>query len=66
VKRVYGGAPKFERPKVLCLDGRPAWLYAPSGWNVTGGQRTVSHVLKINLKPGDGPLPPNRAKQPAT
>ena len=56
VKKVYGGDPKFERPKVLCLDGKPAWLYAPSGWNVTGGQRTVNHVLKINLRPGDGPL----------
>lgn len=56
VKKVYGGDPKFERPKVLCVDGRPAWLFAPSGWNVTGGQRTVSHVLKINLQPGDGPL----------
>ena len=55
VKRVYGGDPKFERPKVLCLDGKPAWLYAPSGWNVTGGRRTVSHVLRINLQPGDGP-----------
>lgn len=56
VKKVYGGDPKFERPKVLCLDGRPAWLYAPSGWNVTGGPRTVSHVLKIHLQPQDGPL----------
>lgn len=56
VRKIYGGDPKFERPKVLCLDGRPAWLYAPSGWNVTGGQRTVSHVLRINLEPDDGPL----------
>ncbi len=56
VKKIYGSDPKFERPKVLCLDGRPAWFYAPSGWNVTGGERTVSHVLKITLKPGDGPL----------
>jgi hypothetical protein len=56
VKKIYGGDPKFERPKVLCLEGRPAWLYAPSGWNVTGGQRTVSHMLRINLQPGDGPL----------
>ena len=57
VRRIYGGDPKFERPKVLCLDGRPAWLYAPSGWNVTGSDRTVAHVLRIDLKPGDGPLP---------
>jgi hypothetical protein len=55
-KKIYGGDPKFERPKVLCLDGKPAWLYAPSGWNVTGGQRTVNHVLKIALRSGDGPL----------
>ncbi len=63
VKKIYGGDPKFERPKVLCLNGRPEWFYAPSGWNVTGGQRTVSHVLKINLEPGDGPL---SGMQPAT
>jgi len=56
IKKVYGGDPKFERPKVLCMEGRPAWLYAPSGWNVTGGQRTVCHVLRIQLEPGDGPL----------
>ncbi len=56
IKKVYGGDPKFERPKVLCMEGRPAWLYAPSGWNVTGGQRTVCHVLRIILEPGDGPL----------
>lgn len=56
VKKIYGGDPKFERPKVLCLEGRPAWLYAPSGWNVTGGNRTVAHVLRINLQPNDGPL----------
>jgi hypothetical protein len=56
VKKVYGGDPKFERPKVLCVEGRPAWLYAPSGWNITGGQRTVGHVLRIHLEPGDGPL----------
>lgn len=56
VKRIYGSAVKFERPKVLCLEGRPAWFYAPSGCNVTGGQRAVNHVLRIDLQPGDGPL----------
>lgn len=54
---VDGGDPKFERPKVLSLNGRPAWLYAPSGWNVTGTDRTVVHVLRVDLNPGDGPLP---------
>ncbi len=57
VKKIYGGDPKLERPKLLMENGQPAWLYAPSGWNVTGGERTVIHLLRINLKPGDGPLP---------
>ena len=56
VARVYGGDPKFERPKILTINGSPAYLYATSGWNVTGGSRTVSHVLKVDLQPGDGPL----------
>jgi hypothetical protein len=56
VKKIYGGDPKFERPKILCMDGHPAWLYAASGWNFTGGQRTENHVLRIHLKPSDGPL----------
>jgi lysophospholipase L1-like esterase len=56
-RRIYGPDPKLERPKLLMERGAPAWLYAPSGWNVTGGARTVIHALKVNLKPGDGPLP---------
>ena len=28
VKKVKGTNPKFEHPKVLCVDGRPAWFYA--------------------------------------
>lgn len=47
--KIYGPDPKLERPKILMLDGRPAYLYAPGGWNVFGGDRTVCHVLKINL-----------------
>lgn len=49
VVKIYGPDPKLERPKILMLDGRPAYLYAPGGWNVFGGDRTVCHVLKINL-----------------
>ncbi|MEZ6094458.1 MAG: sialate O-acetylesterase [Pirellulaceae bacterium] len=57
VTKVYGKQAKFERPKVLCIENRPAWLYAPSGWNITGGKRTVNHVLKIELNPTDSPTP---------
>ncbi len=57
ITRVYGPDPKFERPKVLMIEGQPAYMYAPSGWNVTGGKRTVCHVLRIRTTPESGPLP---------
>ena len=49
VVKIYGPDPKLERPKVLMIDGQPAYLYAPGGWNIFSGDRTVCHVLKINL-----------------
>ena len=48
VKKIYGGDPKFERPKFLIIDGTPAYFFAPSGWNLEGKDRTVCHVLKIS------------------
>jgi hypothetical protein len=57
VKKIYGGDPKIERPKLLMEGGQPAWLYGPSGWNVTGGQRTVVHALRIHLEADASPLP---------
>ncbi|MCG8308353.1 MAG: glycoside hydrolase family protein [Cytophagales bacterium] len=38
---------KFERPQVLMKDGKPAYLYAPSGHHIFGGNSTVSYVLKF-------------------
>ena len=49
VRRIYGQDPKLERPKILMIQGRPAYLYAPSGWAVHGGNRTACYVLRINL-----------------
>jgi len=49
IKKIYGSAPKFERPKILMIDGKPSFMYAPSGWAVHGGQRTACYVLSINL-----------------
>jgi alpha-L-fucosidase 2 len=58
VKKIYGNRdPKLERPQMLMIDGRPAYLYATAGFNVTGGERTVLHVLKVDLRAGDSPLP---------
>ena len=47
VIKIYGGDSKLERPKILMIDGKPAYLYGPSGWNFFGKDRTVGHVLKI-------------------
>jgi hypothetical protein len=38
---------KLERPQLLLLDGKPAYLYAPSGTNIYGGDCTVSYVFKF-------------------
>jgi len=47
-KKHYGGdIIKFERPQVLILDGKPAYMYAPSGYHFFGGESTVSYVLKF-------------------
>ncbi|MEX0273647.1 MAG: endonuclease/exonuclease/phosphatase family protein [Flavobacteriaceae bacterium] len=37
---------KFERPQVLLKDGKPWYLYVPSGRNIYGGPHTVNYVLK--------------------
>lgn len=50
VVKIYGGDPKLERPKILMINGKPSYLYGPGGWNFFGGDRTVGHVLKINLE----------------
>ena len=47
--KIYGANPKIERPKILMINNKPAYLYGPSGWNIYGGKRTVGHVFKINI-----------------
>lgn len=46
-KQLYGAYPKFERPQVLMKDGKPAYLYVPSGANIKGGKETMVHVLRF-------------------
>jgi hypothetical protein len=49
-KRHYGGdVVKLERPQVLLIDGKPAYLYAPGGWNIYGGDATVCYVLRFRM-----------------
>ena len=38
---------KFERPQVLLIEGKPSYLYVPSGTNIYGGDCTISYVLKM-------------------
>ncbi len=40
---------KFERPQILMIDGKPNYIYMPSGTNVSGGKGSAGYVLKINL-----------------
>jgi hypothetical protein len=45
----YGGKIiKFERPQILMINHKPAYMYAPSGYHFFGGESTVSYVLKFN------------------
>ena len=48
-KRHYGGQEiKFERPQLLMIEGKPGYLYAPSGHHIYGGASTVCYVMKYN------------------
>ena len=38
---------KLERPQLLLIGGKPAYLYAPSGTNIFGGGCTVSYLLRM-------------------
>jgi hypothetical protein len=48
-KRVYGGTPSPQRPKILLQAGRPAYLYVASGWVYDGTARCESHVFRIDM-----------------
>lgn len=43
----YGRETKFERPQMLMEQGRPAWLYAPSGTALHGEDGTGVHLLRL-------------------
>lgn len=45
--KIYGPQAKFERPKVLMIDGKPKYLFAPSGWNPYGEDRVSCNILRI-------------------
>lgn len=38
---------RLEAPRIMLVDGRPAYFLAGSGTNVDGGPNTVSYLMKI-------------------
>ncbi|MBO9620724.1 MAG: glycoside hydrolase family protein [Niabella sp.] len=38
---------KFERPQLLLITDKPAYLYLASGCNIYGGNTTVNYVMKF-------------------
>ncbi|WP_430971631.1 sialate O-acetylesterase [Sunxiuqinia rutila] len=42
----FGNIIKFERPQVLMIDGKPAYLYVPSGFHFFGGESPASYIMK--------------------
>ena len=43
----YGRGGKFERPQVLLIDSKPAYLYLPAGTSIEGDTGTVTYVLRV-------------------
>ena len=48
-KSVYGGN-KFERPKIVKLNGIPSYLFLPSGFNAKGNSWTALHGFKFKKR----------------
>jgi unsaturated rhamnogalacturonyl hydrolase len=42
------GAGRMERPQILQIDGKPAYMYIASRLNVSGDKNTCSYVFKFN------------------
>jgi hypothetical protein len=56
----------FQRPQVLMRDGRPAYLFAPSGSNIYSedGSGSVCYVLKCNWDKVKQSEPPEQEPKP--
>jgi hypothetical protein len=50
--KTYRGSLKgqLERPQLLIIDGKPAYMYTAVGINVNEGFGSCSHVFKITIK----------------
>jgi lysophospholipase L1-like esterase len=42
-----GNIIKFERPQVLLIEGKPAFLYVASGFHFFGGKSPVNYVMRF-------------------
>ncbi|MBI9017921.1 MAG: alpha-L-fucosidase [Phycisphaerae bacterium] len=46
-KTYYGQGGKFERPQVLMINSKPAYIYMPGGTNIQGDGGTVSYIFRV-------------------
>jgi hypothetical protein len=46
VNHYSGNIIKFERPQILMIDNKPAYLYVTSGYHFFGGKSPVNYVMK--------------------
>ena len=46
VNHYSGSVIKFERPQVLMIGNKPAYLYVTSGYHLFGGKSTASYIMK--------------------
>lgn len=46
----YGRETKFERPQMLTIKGKPAFLFLPSGTSLDGDSGTDVHLLHLKPK----------------
>lgn len=56
-RKIYGNRPKPERPKVLTIHNKPAYLYTASGFIYDGSSRCQNHVFWIELPENASPIP---------
>jgi hypothetical protein len=56
-RKIYGNRPKPERPKVLTIHNKPAYLYTASGFIYDESSRCQNHVFWIELPENASPIP---------
>lgn len=46
-RHIYGNMRKLERPQILMIEGKPTYMYAPSGTNIKGERHIVPYIFEF-------------------